>query len=454
MQEAVTKTGIVRAVEELGRTILLDKDYEKILNLLQYCLFDTYIYELNEKLPSKSALKDKPEALPNGNEELLTQDDIISKSIVDKEGLFSNKHHDFSGCLVKDIFLNIFFRESSIVKKPYSEKIIAEFEQEKETLIDDDIEKKSIKTEAIDVDIQTKTEEELKDQLLKSFVRKYENHINIIENNYKKINVSIENEFVRHYAFFWITLKLLEDKKYNYGFTFNDFVWSNLYFATSLINKVNILSLSHYIKSKKYIYEEGFFLGTCSLLTGFCMIDKHLKKDIKDRFGVYEKRKEDFIFIINKLLFLTFILQLGDKFFIKAEDFIHRNYSNLNKHISKVSDDLDFNYIMNKVGEVQDIIHILELDKTRLTEFKGKKVIDDIKRGDLILLNGKRIFLVKDIKEDSLDVYYGIGDINKTNKITASLHKQSVVKIEKGDNLKDYFFELLETKKSNWDLIF
>ena len=452
LQEAITKTGIVRTVKELSRAILLDKDDEKIFNLLQTCIFDVYSYELQKNYLPKSTQKSKERDNINEIEGKLEEDDIISKGLTIKERLTSNGYIDYSGNLVKDIFLDIFLRKIVPVRKHYTEVIVDEFEQEKNTVSESEIESEIITQEPKHLDVKKKTTGELKNHLLKNFINKYRKHINLIENYHKEINLSIENEFVRHYAFFWLTLKTLKENEFKYNFTFNDFIWSNLYFVTSLINKIKDICISDYVKNKKYLHEEGFYFGTCSLLAGFYMIDNYMQGDIRDRFRAYEKRKSDFIFIINKLLILTFLLQLGSGFFSKtAKKIISKNYENIHKYIPAFLYSFDFNYILSKVEETLKIIESL---KTSKSNFKSELGLYEIKRGDLIMSKRNRICLVKKVKSNSLEVYYGINTMEQTNRITNSFNKQQLgVKIE-NSILKKYFFELLEPNNSNWDLLF
>ena len=127
----------------------------------------------------------------------------------------------------------------------------------------------------------------------------------------------LENEFVRHFAVFWMVLKGLE-RKYNIisideTFSLNDFIWFNLFFASALINKRIGIILTTYISEKDYVHDEGFGFGVCSLLVGFCLTDSQLRKGIEERFQAYDKRRLDLLWIINRLLLLSFISRFDEK---------------------------------------------------------------------------------------------------------------------------------------------
>ncbi len=90
--------------------ISIDSDDEKIFNLLETCIFDVYRYELKNFYLPKSTKKSKKEDNYLEVEGKLEEDDIISRSLAQREKLTSNRYFDHSGNLVKDIFLDIFLR--------------------------------------------------------------------------------------------------------------------------------------------------------------------------------------------------------------------------------------------------------------------------------------------------------------------------------------------------------
>jgi hypothetical protein len=463
LNEAIAKSEVTKAIKILSTIVPTNEDYGIMLDLLRCCLFESYNHDLikskiHETKTKLTTVKKEDQVDYTGK---LSIADVVSTHPT-KERTNSLGYFDYSGNAIKDIFINTFLKKEK--KAVFSEdKINKEFELDKnfdnkikkveEEELEDIPETQTSLEEEQPVDIKPhyKKDSNLEHKLLKRLVKRYIDHIMLLERNPNFVN--IENEFVRHFAVFWMVTKGLKENysiiSQNKKFSLKEFLWFNMFFATILLNRNLGAIFTKHIEERKYLYEEGITFGMCSLMTGFYLTDMQLCKKISQRFMVYDKRKDDLTWLMNKILILSLVSRFSDKDFDGVLEQIKTTYNNFKGHAGKTLNNITFEHISEYATNAREVARLLGI-RSDMWHVNIKNTVSDVKRGDLIFIYNKGLYLVKNGTRENIELYGGVDLDGRFYYLNLALKETNFVKLCVNNVVDKYFGELLNSSYSYW----
>jgi len=440
------------------------QDNDLLAQLLNDYLFETLEDETDEPEPKTIAGKENKVDIVFGKEGKLEKEDIVS---IIPSRLKKSRLNIYSGISI-DIIKNLFIRtflEPSEKQESFHDEIDKEFVEGRDLEIlkeeiseeslgfDDEVTEEVQDEKDKEEELKKVQEEKKKEYVSKKFQnklrKKYCNHLGELEKRPHLIN--IENECVRHFAVFWMLTKNIKDEysllKKEEDFKVEDY----LSYITSLLTNNIGRGLTDFISSKHFIYGKSFCFGFYSFLTNYCFIDKKLEKIIEDRLFRYEKRREDLLWIINRLLLLSYISRFDYEGLNQEFKLLRREFEKLKTPMGKAIQSIEFGSVLNQIEMARDVASELNLnDSLWKIEYFINNNFDRFKTGDLVFIKNQGPGLVRKHDSEYLEVYCGFNLYGTIYKLDNSLKSQNIHKLNIQEKTIGYFRELLSPDKSLW----
>jgi hypothetical protein len=460
LREATAKSDFVKKIRKLSRAISDGQNYEVMLDLLRYFLFDSYEQSLPKgkiRITTTPTDKEKNNAIQIGK---LTMTDIISTE--PPKSHIGSYYMDHSTDIIKDIFINSFLKARKSETQLIVDKIAIDYDEEKKSFVTDD-EEQDIREEEDETEeepkhetgqeegIDTKRDKDAEGRLLKNLVRKYFNHINVLKEDSKNIRPNIENEFLRNYiAFLMITrgigegYRLFSKKNKNIK---DDLAIYNLSLGTELLNRDFTGSIIEYVVSKQYEHERGFSMGLCSILTGIYLTDLYLQKKIEYRFQIYELRENDILWISNRLLLLSLLSKFRKEDLDNIMGRVEEDFIRLKNYSDKILKNITFHNISEIIENAMKVwLSILDAYKDNALEIPVGK----LERGHHVVSKDGHLYIIKYIDGSRIVMHGGISLERKPYELVFAIGSDRIKSLGATDALKSYYGGLLTFKNSCW----
>jgi len=459
LREASLRTDVIGKIRRIKTMLSRDNSYHELLDLVQYCLFDSATYEQSKtKISKAKKTKDKTADNQTNDNEPITSDDVIStKDDIKKKG--PNKFSGYSTDIVMDLFLRTFLKsENEVIKAPYVDIIEKEFSDEKEIGINDEdeeeVEQVEDEDEKDDSDENKKRNEKEEQRQLRSLVKKHNNHLETLAAHCGEIGINFDNEFSRHYIICMLVLKALGQKYEKIPvrdlFSFDDYTKYTHSIVSSLVSKNIGGDLTQYINKNRLKDNQGFIMGLCGIVTGLYFCCEHLDPISRERFDIDKIRENDLMWIISKLLLLSIVSRFEINQLKNILPFVHEYFIKIQNFENNLVATIKFNSIESMILEACDVVGSLGIANKVNNGHNLEKNKKGIVRGDFLVNEKRELLLVMHVNRSTLTLLSGLNFDYKTSTRDISIVAPQYFLLKQTDVASSFFNGLLEPNKSFW----